>query len=57
MLSQQQMEATTLAATQSLESGNGKAPVVKVSFPFPDVFNIAQDIALKNISASEGQLS
>lgn len=37
------MEADALAAAHTLENG-GPAPLVKVSFPFPDIFEYACQI-------------
>jgi hypothetical protein len=40
MLARQELEASTLAAQQSLER-KGYAPELHVSFPFPDLFVVA----------------
>ena len=50
MISQQQIESTALAATQSLEGGGINVPIVQVSFPFPDVFGLARFILNEHIS-------
>jgi hypothetical protein len=40
MLAREEMEASTLAAEQALER-KGYAPELQVSFPFPDLFVVA----------------
>jgi len=42
LIRRQQMEATALAAMQTLENGGVRAPEVQVCFPFPDVFDHAR---------------
>lgn len=41
MLARQKMEAATLAAEQALERKGYNAPELQVSFPFPDLFVVA----------------
>lgn len=42
MLHRQEMEAESLAARQTSDLDNERAPVLQVSFPFPQVFEQAR---------------
>ena len=41
MLSRQRMEASTLAAEQTIQQKGNTVPILQVSFPFPEVFDTA----------------
>lgn len=47
MMRRQQMEATALAAKQTLDLYSGRAPEVKISFPFPLMFQNARNVVHK----------
>jgi len=39
ILDRQKMDASAIAARQTIENGGRKAPELKISFPFPEVFS------------------
>jgi hypothetical protein len=49
MLDRQRLEAASLASTQMLEKGK-EAPVLSVSFPFPEVFDQVKQSTIKFLS-------
>lgn len=57
MIAVQNMEASTLCATQTFESDGERAPTLHVSFPFSDVFiqarQIVSQVLLNNLKSSQ----